>query len=211
MATTVHPRVLTRLGWSTIRRAVADGVADDWTLAGGTALALQIGHRYSEDLDFFRTGSFDSNNLLGRLARVGDIQVQSRTGDTLHVLLDQLRISFFTAEAPFLFPAIEYRGLMLADPRDIAAMKVIAIGGRGSRKDFVDLYCLLTGGMSLQEILSLIEKRFDRIDYNAYHLQKSLVWFEDAETEPMPDMIRDIEWRSVRQEIQDAVQAMNLM
>ena len=100
---------------------------------------------------------------------------------------------------------------MLADPRDIAVMKVIAIGGRGSRKDFIDLYCLLKGGMNLPEILSLIGKRFDNIDFNAYHLQKSLVWFEDAEAEPMPDMIRDIEWQSVRQEIQDAVKATNLM
>lgn len=65
--------------------------------------------------------------------------------------------------------------------------------------------------MNLPEILSLIDRRFDRIDYNAYHLQKSLVWFEDAEAEPMPDMIRSIEWRSVRQEIEDAVRAMGAM
>ena len=97
---------------------------------------------------------------------------------------------------------------MLADPRDIAVMKVLAIGGRGSRKDFVDLYCLLKGGMTLPEILSLVERRFVDIDHNAYHLQKSLVWFEDAEAEPMPDVIRNIEWQLVRREIEDAVKAM---
>ena len=58
---------------------------------------------------------------------------------------------------------------------------------------------------------ALVDKRFDHIDYNAYHIQKSLVWFEDAEAEPMPDMIRGIEWRSVRQEIEGAVRAMGAM
>ncbi|MDE0190496.1 MAG: nucleotidyl transferase AbiEii/AbiGii toxin family protein [Gammaproteobacteria bacterium] len=206
----MHPRVLSKQAWSTVRQVVADGITDAWTLAGGTALALQLGHRHSEDLDFFSTESFDVGDLLGSLAHIGDIHVQSRSGDTLHVLLAGLRISFLMAEVPLLFPAIGYRGLMLADPRDIAVMKVLAIGGRGSRKDFVDLYCLLRGGMNLPEILSFVERRFANIDHNAYHLQKSLVWFEDAEAEPMPHMIRDIEWQSVRREIEAAVKAMSV-
>ena len=206
----MHPRVLSKESWSTVRRLAAAGVTDAWTLAGGTALALQIGHRYSEDLDFFRSGFFDVEGQLARTARVGDVRVLSRTGDTLHVLLARLRISFLRAEAPLLFPGSEYRGLRLADPRDIAVMKVLAIGGRGSRKDFVDLYCLLRGGMNLPEILSFVERRFANIDHNAYHLQKSLVWFEDAEAEPMPHMIRDIEWQSVRREIEAAVKAMSV-
>ena len=207
----MHPRVLSKQGWSTVRRLAADGIVDSWTLAGGTALALHLGHRYSEDLDFFGVEPFDVDDLLARLARVSDTQVLSRSGDTLHALLAGLRVSFLKTQAALLFPPSEYRGLMLADPRDIAVMKVIAIGGRGSRKDFIDLFCLLKGGMNLPEILSLIEKRFDRIDHNAHHLQKSLAWFEDAEAEPMPDMIRSIEWRSVRQEIEGAVRAMGAM
>ena len=90
----MHPRVLSKQGWSTIRRMVADGITDTWTLAGGTAFALQIGHRYSEDVDFFRTESFDVGELIARLARIGHIQVQSRTGDTLHARVSGLRISF---------------------------------------------------------------------------------------------------------------------
>ncbi len=207
---TVHPRVLSKAGWATVRQLAAAGITDGWTLAGGTALALQIGHRYSEDLDFFRPGSFDVESLLGRTAQVGDVRVLGRSGDTLHVLLAGLTISFLQAEAPLLFPATAYRSLRLADARDIAVMKIIAIGGRGSRKDFIDLYCLLKGGMNLPEILSLVERRFANIDHNTYHLQKSLVWFEDAEAEPMPHMIRDIEWRLVRREIEAAVKAMSV-
>jgi hypothetical protein len=87
-------------------------------------------------------------------------------------------------------------------------MKVIAIGGRGSKKDFVDLYCILTGGSNLQDILAMVDRRFNKIDYNHYHLQKSLVWFDDAETEPMPYMIKDIDWNQVKSEIVNVVRAM---
>jgi hypothetical protein len=77
-------------------------------------------------------------------------------------------------------------------------MKVIAIGGRGSRKDFVDLYFFFQAGGSLDGILALVRRRFEDVDYNEYHLLKSLVYFEDAESEPMPQMIREVEWETIK-------------
>lgn len=201
----MHPKVLSKEAWKTVRSLVAAGLVDSWTLAGGTALALQLGHRYSEDLDFFRYESFDVEPLISRLAQIGQVNIQSRTTDTLHVLLNGLRISFLTAQAPMLFPGTDYRGMTLADPRDIAVMKVIAIGGRGSRKDFIDLYFILQGGSSVEGIIALVRRRFTHIDYNEYHLQKSLVWFDGAETEPMPAMIREVDWALVKTRIIEAV------
>ena len=205
----MHPKVLSKEAWATVRHLVAEGVVDTWTLAGGTALALQRGHRYSEDLDFFRDETFDVERSIGRLARIGKVQIQSRTEDTLHVLLDGLRVSFLRAQAPLLFPGIAYRGLALADPRDIAVMKMVAIGGRGSRKDFIDLCFILQGGSSIESIFELIRQRFTNVDYNEYHLQKSLVWFEDAEAEPMPEMTRELQWSSVKTKIIDAVRGIS--
>lgn len=205
----MHPKVLSSQAWQTVRRLVGDGVINSWTLGGDTALALQMGHRYSEDLDFFLHEAFNVETLIDRLARIGQVQVQSRTEDTLHVLLDSLRVSFLKAQAPLLFPGIAYRGLMLADPRDIAVMKVIAIGGRGSRKDFIDLYVILQGGGSIDSIFALIRQRFTNVDYNEYHLQKSLVWFEEAEIEPMPAMIRALEWTLVKTKIVDAIRGIS--
>jgi hypothetical protein len=127
--------------------------------------------------------------------------VQGRSAGTLHVTLDGLRVSFRSAEAPLLFGGAPYRGLTLADPRDIAGMKVIAIGGRGSRKDFVDLFFYLRGGGSLEGIFELIHRRFTGVDYNEYHLLRSLVFFEDAETEPMPRMIRRAAWSEIKSAI----------
>jgi len=167
-------------------------------LAGGTGLALQLGHRMSDDLDFFRAGTFSPAELATALAGLGRVVVQGRAEGTLHVTLDGFRVSFLAAGAPLLFEGAPYRGLKLADPRDIAVMKVIAIGGRGSRKDFVDLFFYLRGGGSLEGIFELIRRRFARVDFNEYHLLRSLVFFDDAESEPMPRMIRRAEWSEMR-------------
>jgi hypothetical protein len=201
----MHPKVLSANAWQTVRKLAAAGLTESWTLAGGTGLALQLGHRYSEDLDFFRYEAFDVDWLVAALASVGDVRIQDRAPDTLHAVLNDLRMSYMKAQAPLQFPGINYRGLIVADPRDIAVMKVIAIGGRGSRKDFVDLYFFLEGGGSLAGILELIRRRFTRIDYNEYHLLKSLVYFDDAETEPMPQMIRALQWETIKSKIIEVV------
>ena len=98
---------------------------------------------------------------------------------------------------------------MLADPRDIAVMKLVAIGGRGSRKDFVDLYFFLQAGGSLESLLDLARRRFERVDYNEYHLLKSLAYFADAEEEPMPRLLRKASWPAIRQRIIAEVQSLS--
>lgn len=194
----MHPKVLSPAAWKTIRALVAGGWVESWTLAGGTGLALHLGHRHSEDLDFFREEPFEPERLAGELATIGPLSIQSRSGDTLHLVLQGLRISFLRTQAPLLFPGTIYRGLVVADPRDIAAIKAIAIGGRGSRKGFVDLYFFLQAGGSLDGVLSLVRRRFEDVDYNEYHLLKSLAYFEEAESEPMPQMIRDVGWGTIK-------------
>ena len=197
----MHPKVLGADGWRMVRTLVRAGRTEGWVLAGGTGLALQLGHRISQDLDFFRASPFAPAELAAGLAGLGRVLVQGRSAGTLHVTLDGLRVSFLAAEAPLLFAGTPYRGLALADPRDIAVMKVIAIGGRGSRKDFVDLFFYLRGGGSLEGIFALIRRRFAGVDYNDYHLLRSLVFFEDAETEPMPRMIRGAAWSGIKSAI----------
>jgi hypothetical protein len=173
-------------------------VLTGWTLAGGTGLALQIGHRYSDDLDFFRFEPFRAQDLIRELSAFGSLAVQSRTDDTLHAVVGGIRLSFLRTQAPFLFGGAPYRGIQIADPRDIAVMKIVAIGGPGSRKDFVDLYFYLRGGGSLETAFELLRRRFTNVDYNEYQLMKSLVFFDDAEMEPMPRMLRDVAWDDVK-------------
>lgn len=95
------------------------------------------------------------------------------------------------------------------DPRDIAVMKLVTVGGRGSRKDFVDLYFYLRGGTTMESVFTLLRRRFVDVDYNEYHLLKSLVFFEDAEAEPMPQMIREVEWKEVKDRLRAEVRRLS--
>jgi hypothetical protein len=201
----MHPKVLGDDAWTLVRRLVKTDKLAGWILAGGTGLALQFGHRISEDLDLFNACSFEPESWIDELALLGNVQVQHRAAGTLHVLVEGIRISLLHAQAPFLFPGVPYRGMTIADCRDIAVMKLVAVGGRGSRKDFVDLFFLIQNGVALETAFELLRKRFSSVDYNEYHILKSLVWFEDAETEPMPNMIRDVTWEEIKRTIESEV------
>ncbi len=201
----MHPKVLSASAWETVRSLVDAECLEGWTLAGGTGLALQLGHRYSEDLDFFRAETFDAERVITRLSQLGGVKVQSRSAETLHVLLRKLRVSFLRADPPLLFPGTTYRGMRVADPRDIAVMKVVAIGGRGIRRDFVDLYFFLRAGGNLDGVFALLRQRFEGIDFNEQHLLKSLVYFDDAEDDPMPRLLRPVEWEEMKKVIRAEV------
>lgn len=194
----MHPKVLSPKAWETVRALSKGGWLDSWTLAGGTGIALHLGHRYSEDLDLFGLDPFDPQGLAEELSGLDRVRVQSRSADTLHLEILGLRVSYLRAQAPFLFRGTAYRGLTVADPRDIAVMNVMAIGGRGSRKDFVDLFFYLRSGGTLEGVFTLLHQRFHGGDYNTYHLMKGLVYFADAEEEPMPKMIRPVDWEAVK-------------
>ncbi len=167
---------------------------EGWTLAGGTGLALQMGHRISEDFDFFRTDLMDVDRLHEVLRLVGEVETLQEDDRTLTALVSQTKVSFFSVPDPFLFPGQPYVFFRLADPRDIALMKLAAISGRGSRKDFIDLYLILSGGLSLEECFRWLPQKYGQGRSNAYHILKSLTYFEDAESEPMPRMLEPFDW-----------------
>jgi hypothetical protein len=197
--------VLSTEAWAVVRMLDRKGLLEDWIMAGGTALALQIGHRVSLDLDFFRHGEIDVASLRESLANAGRLEVQSMSEGTLHATLNSVRLSFRRSEVPFLFETVSYRGLQLADVRDIAAMKVIAVAGRGSKKDFVDLYAYFETGASFGDLMAVVQQRYRNTEFNAMHLLRSLVYFDDAEAEPMPRMLAKVEWRRIRQRLEREV------
>ncbi len=98
-----------------------------------------------------------------------------------------------------MYKTSSFCGVQLADIRDIACMKLDAIATRGSKKDFIDLYFILDQHYSLEKILSLFQKKYKQIDYNILHLFKSLVYFTDADKDPMPHMFVDVSWERVKQ------------
>jgi hypothetical protein len=165
-----------------------------WTLAGGTGLALHLGHRASDDFDFFRTQGMEAKRLGDVLAGIGSCEILQHADDTLTVLLESIKLSFFQIPDPFLDPPRPFRWFHVASPRDIALMKLAAISSRGSRKDFVDLYSVLCTGPSLGELFADLPRKYGQDRVNVYHILKSLTYFEDAEREPMPRMLEPLDW-----------------
>jgi hypothetical protein len=165
-----------------------------WVLAGGTGLALQIGHRRSDDFDFFRSDAAELADLERRLAALGTFELLRRSERDLTALVLGVKLSFFVVAEPFLRPGRPYRSFRLADPTDIALMKLVAVSGRGSRKDFVDLYFILKGGAPLSEYFALLPRKYGAGRVNAYHVLKSLTYFEDAEAEPDLAVLEPFRW-----------------
>ncbi len=148
-------------------------------LAGGTALALQIGHRTSLDFDFYTEKKFDSRKLRQdfdrRFKKIQEIYIAE---DTLEVRVEGIRVSFFRYPYKLIKPRLSIKEVNLASPEDIAAMKIIAISDRGTKRDFIDIYFLLKK-FSLKDILWFVKKKYP--NFNIYVGLQGLTYFVDTE------------------------------
>ena len=118
----------------------------DYYMVGGTALSLQLGLRESYDFDFCVKSEFNNEILLDELKSIGNVEVIQNQKGTCDVLLNGVQVSFFYYPNKVLndFEKIEEMpNLKMASILDIAVMKLVAIGGRGARKDFFDLYNII--------------------------------------------------------------------
>ena len=181
----------------------------DFYLAGGTALALYLGHRRSFDLDFFSQKSFNEDGLIAALQHLPDFAVVSKAPQTAYLHVSRTKVSFIAYEYPLLFPLEDFDGLALADVRDIACMKLSALASRGSRRDFVDLYAIAQW-YGIPHLLDLFQQKFAKANYNLLHIRKSLTYFLDAEKEPMPDMLVPLPWQEVKRFFVDEARSFKL-
>jgi len=179
-------------------------IATPFYLAGGTALALLLGHRISIDLDFFSENAFSVSSLVLQLNTLGNLKIEDQSENTFNGSLDGVKISFFYYPYPLLFPTKKYNNVALADERDIVAMKIQAISDRGSKKDFVDLFVLLKK-YSLNDILKFFNKKYEKFNYNRLHILKSLSYFYDADTNAKLVYIHPISWIEVKKFIENVV------
>lgn len=173
----------------------------DFYLAGGTALALQIGHRISTDLDWFsascRLLTPEREQIRSTLSARGAFEVASEQDGMMFTQLFGTEVSFICQPHPLLEPTVEYRGVRLASPADIGLMKLAAINARGTRRDFVDVYCL-RDVVSLDRLLELTPAKYpDRPSFLSI-VARALAYFEDAEQQPMPRLLVSVRWEDVR-------------
>ena len=170
-----------------------------FVLAGGSGLGLLLGHRISLDLDFFSSEVFAPEQLLAELREVVSVQrIMQMARGTLTVQADGAKLSFFHHVATELAKPLDVAGIQVAAIDDLAAMKLLAIAGRGARKDFVDLYMLCSGPTSLPGALDAFDRKYRDQGYDRYHLLRSLTFFRDAEQDPMPAFTSPLRWEEVR-------------
>jgi hypothetical protein len=170
-------------------------------LVGGTALALQLGHRLSIDIDLF--GIWDRElDLHEVLERCGSVIAEHRT-QNIHVFnVNEIKVDVVYYEYEWLSSPVEVEGVRMALVNDIAPMKLEAINSRGSKKDFIDMAFLLEK-FSLNEILEWYKAKYP--NGSEYLVLRSLVYFDDAEDDPMPLMLKPMDWESAKERIRDAV------
>ena len=174
-------------------------------LVGGTALALQYGHRQSVDLDFFGKLPEDKDELIEVVRRVGDVTVLNRSKIILQMVVNQVKVDFVDySRYPWIDEPILGDGFVLASDKDIAAMKINAIMGRGTRKDFIDLYVLLQH-YSLTQIMDFYRQKYP--EFSEYRALLSMTYFDDAEMQDMPLMFIKTPWESMKTSIIQAVEA----
>lgn len=186
-----------------LKSLMAKDYVQPFVLVGGTALALQIGHRKSIDIDLFTTSDPDINTLFESLKNDYEFIERVKTKGSLIGDIDAIKVDFIRFKYQFQYPIIEEEGIRLMDMRDIAPMKIDPITGRGSKKDFYDLYFLMEI-YSLEQILEWYTAKYEHS--TLFHVIKSLAWFADADPQISPALLgTKITWDKIKKRIEQAV------
>lgn len=204
---TLHPEVLSDRQVRVLDAVASVAEAAHCYLAGGTAIALRLGHRRSEDFDWFAADLGRPEALAAKI-RDAALSVESLelAAGTVNCRIAGVHVQFLEFDYPLLAASDEWseKRVALASLRDLGAMKLLAIAQRGSRKDFVDVYELLRQGARLSAMLDDFRAKF-RAD--PISVLRGLAYFDDAELEPMPEMVAGITWSTVKDGITDALRA----
>lgn len=170
-----------------------------WYLAGGTALALQVGHRTSVDLDFFLPqADFNQGKLLEHFKKTKWQSTLIKEG-TIYGELAGAKISFIAY--PFFVSSEEhnwYGNVRVLLPKDVAVMKIIAISQRGKKRDFYDLYWYCQNREPLLDIILRLSRQYPNLNHNYHHIITSLSYFADAENDPEPRLAFSVSWLKVK-------------
>ncbi len=180
---------------------------NNFYLAGGTSLALQIGHRDSVDFDFFTEEDINTQNLFEQLRKIFNghklLKIQDEI-NTLTILIDEsVKVSFFTYKYKLIDKTISDENLTYASIEDIGCMKLSTITGRASNKDYIDLFFILKH-FSLSQLLNKAHEKYPQLDRNL--ILKSLIYFKDVTQEKIIfKNDNDISFEEVENNLKNAV------
>ena len=179
---------------------MAEPLLNNFTLVGGTALALHFGHRISEDIDLFSWEPFDIDFLLNKLSGKMQFETAATTPIGAHLFIEQVKTDLVYFPVKPIRETIVMEDVRLLGIEDIAAMKLNAVANRGARKDFYDIYFLLEK-YSLDTLVSFFKERF--VTQDVFGLLRSLDYFEDAEGQDEIILLRDksVTWKQVKKRL----------
>jgi hypothetical protein len=206
----MHLSVLSGEAKKTVEILSKQKFISSFYLAGGTACAVYIGHRISEDLDFFSINDFSHFEIQNTLKARGRFIVDYSDTRTLTGRFDQTKISFFHYEYPLLADTHDFLNIKFSSLKDIGCMKIDAISSRGCRRDFVDLYFILKDlKMNLEKFIMFFHEKYGKENYNLIHILKSLVYFKDADNEPELKMLHQYSWANVKDFFKKQIKGFN--
>ena len=167
----------------------------NFDLVGGTALALQIGHRKSVDIDLFTSENFSAETLLSLLKKSFNVKPNIVQNNTLLCLIDEIKVDFVKFSEPNLELLVIEETIRMKSIKDIACMKFAALLGRSTKKDYYDIYFLLQQ-FTLQEMLEWFKQKTKQT--TVIHIIRSMGYFDEAETTPTPELLIPVEWSEVK-------------
>lgn len=168
---------------------------EDFYLVGGTALALQIGHRTSIDLDFFSTQEFDPTSWRADFETIAEVKdLRSRKNNIIGSLND-VKVEYLHFAYPPRFPLVEWNGIKMINPTDIGLFKILAILGRNRKKDIIDLYFIDKYVQDIRQILKTFTEKYDEGDVNLLKQLEILFDDEEVEKSSMPMMLMEVDWK----------------
>lgn len=175
----------------------------NFRLVGGTALSLLYGHRKSIDLDFFTDQPLDKELILAMLEEQFNTLtiVSNRIPSILQCIVNNVKLDFVRVKDPFTNPIQQIDGIPIADIKELVALKLNAIKGRGAKKDFWDINKLLEF-YTLDNLFKFYHDRYPLDD--TFAVIRSVIYFADAEHDVTPDTLDNVTWTQVKDNISKA-------
>ena len=166
-------------------------------LAGGTAVALHLGHRKSIDLDFFTPYEFAERQWEEKLKKDLSLKLIKRDWQTLIGTVNGIKFSLFSYKYKQIAAFEYFLELPVASAPDLCAMKLDTIIARGTKRDFIDIY-FLSQKFSLKEMFSFYQKKYGNLEEKEIMIRKSLVFFEESDGDEMPQMLIETDWEEIK-------------
>lgn len=193
---------------SLIKTLKANNFPKNSCLGGGTAIALQLGHRLSADLDFFTSSQFNENQWEEKLKKELGFKLIQKDWQTLTGSAKGVKLSLFGYKYKLLQKPLKFYNTLIASLPDLATMKLETIISRGAKRDFLDIY-FLAQKYSLEQLLNFHQKRHVNLSERRLLIKKGLVFFDEADKDEMPCMFVDTNWNKVKEWMVKEVRSLN--